>query len=207
MQTSDFKEITVISVVCKTQELFKICYESLRFFYPNIHYIVINGLAGDKCTDYLDNIAKEDKNVELLKFQHNCGHGNGMHTALCVAKDKYKYAYIIDSDTRQEFPIIEKFINEIYRPFYAMGSVGKVNDRGFGAREDSYIPYVHPAIMFLNIDYYFKRRQFQEHGAPVLNAMKDLYDRNESNMLIKFPVRDYVFHNWRGTRNITGKYL
>lgn len=203
----NINEVTVISVVCKTKELFKICYESVRYFYPSINYIIINGLAGDSCTDYLDEIAKEDKRLAVFKFKNNIGHGPGMHAAICFAKSVCKYAYIIDSDTRQESPIIEEFMKRKPENFYAMGSVGKVNDRGFGAKEDSYIPYVHPAIMFLNMEYYFKRRQFHEHGAPVLNAMKDLHSRNESDMLINFPVRDFVWHNWRGTRAVTGMYL
>lgn len=201
----DLNDVTVISVVCKTKELFKVAYESLRYYYPNINFIIINGLAGDKCTDYLDSIKANDTNMELFKFEHNIGHGPGMHAALCFAKDKYKYAYIIDSDTRQEYPVIEEFLKRKPEKFYAMGSVGTVNDKGFAAKEDSCIPYLHPSIMFLDIEYYFKRRPFHEHGAPILNAMKDLHKRNESDMLIKFPVRDYVFHNWRGTRNITRK--
>jgi hypothetical protein len=207
MRAFDIKEITAICVVCKTKELFEICYNSFRKLYPYTNLIVINGMAGDDCTTYLDSIASSDVNLKLFKFKNNIGHGPGMHAALCFANTLYKYAYIFDSDTRQDIPILEEFYKIKTEDFYGIGSVGKVNEKGFGAKDDSYIPYVHPAILFLHIESYFKYAPFHDHGAPILNAMKDLYDKKQSDKLINFPVRKYVFHNWRGTRNVTRKYL
>lgn len=199
------ENVTGISVFCKTPHLIDDAYSSFRKFYPKNPLIISNGLAGDETTRILKLLEVSDNNLSVLCFEENIGHGPGMHDALL--KTGTPAAYIFDSDTRIDFPVIEPMLQAINKPlWYAIGSLGAVNNAGFAGKPDSAIPYIHPAIMMVNVAEYLQYHPFIDHGAPLLKTMIDISSKGHSEKLIHFPVRKYVWHGWKGTRNITGKY-
>jgi hypothetical protein len=208
----DLADVTAVTVVCRTKDLFKIAYGSFRRFYPDVPLLVVNGLAGDECTSYVESAQKTDHNLRLIKFRHNIGHGRGMHVAL--QRVATPYAYIFDSDTRTDAPVLEPMLERASRQgdFYAVGIVMDVDRRGRNtylseAQPGVSIAYAHPAVMLLNLKQYWAHQPFFEHGAPALNAMVDLHDAGRSDLLIDFPVADYVHHEWSGTRKVTKRYM
>ena len=187
-------------------------YESFRRFYPEVPVLVVNGLAGNETTAYVNDLKRTDPNLRLVRFRHNVGHGRGMHVGL--QRVKTAYAYVFDSDTRMDAPVLEPFLHAAAErdDFYAIGGVGHVDRRGVDtfrpeAQTGVAILYVHPAVMLLNLERYWDYRPFFEHGAPVLDAMLDLHDRGRTDLLVGFPVAEYVFHQWAGTRKVTKMHL
>ncbi len=208
----DLSDITAVAVVCQTKDLFKVAYESLRRFYPKVPLLVVNGLAGDDCTSYLESLKRTDANLRLMKFRYNIGHGRGMHVAL--QRVRTPYAYIFDSDTRMDAPVLQPMLETVSRldDFYGVGVVMHVDRCGINtylpeAQTGISIPYLHPAAMLLNLRRYRQYRPFFEHGAPALSAALDLYDTGGADLLVDFPVADYVHHEWAGTRKVTKRYL
>jgi hypothetical protein len=208
----DLRDITAVTVVARTRDLFEVAYGSFRHFYPDVPVLVVNGLAGDECTVYVKSIKRTDPNLRLMEFRHNIGHGRGMHVALQHVSTPY--AYVFDSDTRMNAPILKPMLQTVadLDDFYALGGVGAVDRRGISTRSPEAqpgisIPYVHPAVMLVNLRRYGDYRPFCEHGAPVLDAMIDLHDSGRSDLLVNFRVTDYVYHEWAGTRKVTKRYL
>lgn len=205
-------DFAAVTVTCKTKDLFEVTYQSFRKFYPDMLYLVINGLSGDDNTDRLKELELIDKNLKVYYFENNFGHGASMDYAIKTAFSVYdkKHAFIFDSDVRHDKEVISKIIPiaNANPNYYGIGRCsGKVNDRGFCAKPDSYISYIHPSRFVLNIAYYLERVPFFEHGAPLLNSMKDLHLRGESGNLIEFPIDTYIWHRWLGTREVTKKFL
>jgi hypothetical protein len=200
-----------VTVTCKTKDLFEITYRSFRKLYPDMLYIVVNGVAGDDNTTQLINLEKEDPMLKVYYFKGNICHGPGMDFAMKVLHSVYNidHAFIFDSDVRHDKEVLSQIVPVmIANPsYYGIGRCsGTVNETGFCAKPDSYIPYIHPSRFVVNISFYMTRKPFQYHGAPCLDAMKDLYLRGESKKLIEFPIDTYIAHEWCGTRNITGVF-
>lgn len=201
-------DFTGISVACKTPELIQVAYLSFRKFYT-APLIIVNGLAADDdmTTRLLRHYERRDPRLTVIYRPDNVGHGPGMNLALRACKTPV--AYVFDSDTRMDIPPVGAMMEAAARvpAWYAVGSVGAVDDKGYAGKPESYIPYVHPAIMLVNVLAFRAGAGFIDHGAPVISAMKELHAAGRSGELVHFPVRDYVFHGWRGTRMVTRRFL
>ena len=197
------QDVTVVMVMYKTVDLFRIAYGSLRKFYPALKIVVVDGSGGDSCTKYLDQIERSDPNFMLLKFDYNIGHGRGMHVG--IVKAQSEYVLLLDSDTMvKRGGFIEEMKKMMRKETYAVGHVQSVNAGGIATKKDG-LPYIHPSTCLLNRWNYMKFQPFQAHGAPCVFAMMDIHSRGLSEKLLRpFDVAEYVRHDWNGTRGKFG---
>lgn len=190
--------ITGITVVHNTKGLIDRAIKSIRKFYPELPLIIINGSTpGHKCDIYLK--SKPYDNCIIYHIGRNIGHGEGLHYGLTMCKTKQ--ALIFDSDIEiKKGDIIEKMQENLKDSDYGIGEICYANRHGRNVTIG--ICYLHPHFMLINHIQYMEYNKFVHHGAPCIKTMLDLFEQGKSSMLIGFPVKDYITHDCRGTRNL-----
>lgn len=191
--------ITGITVVYNTKGLIDRAIKSIRKFYPELPLIIVNGSTpGHKCDIYLK--SKPYDNCTIYNIGSNIGHGEGLDHGL--AKCKTQQALLFDSDIEiKKEGVIEKMQANLKDSNYGIGEICHTDRHGRNVTIG--IPYLHPHFMLINKIQYNKYNKFVHHGAPCIKTMLDLYEQSKSSMLIKFPVKDYIEHDYRGTRNLS----
>jgi hypothetical protein len=199
------EKVKILTVHYKTPDLIYKQYDSIRKFYPNIFYHIIDGSDDNKT--YFSDLEQKDKNVFVERFGYNIHHGPGMDHAIINSNEKY--ILILDSDVS----IKESFLDEMLTDFsgIAKGLRIIVNDEGLSSwqkkqtkNHDFIYPYIHPYCMLIDKDEYIKFKPFVKHGAPCINFMVDVYNNNQSDRLIHFDIEKYVNLVIRGTRSKWG---
>lgn len=194
------KNITAIVCVHNTKKLLKKAIDSLRLHYPSIHIVIVN----NNSTDVLDYTGMWP-NTTVYNLKENIGHGPAIHFAM--QRIDTKYALIMDSDIEVvSGGVIEEMLSMVSTEiFYGIGSIVKVNDNGINVGKDNSINYLHPYFCLIDKSMYFSFHKAINHGAPFIAAMTDIKKAEMSEeVLISFPVGDYVNHRWRGTRDLNG---
>lgn len=211
------KEITAITVVCNTPEMFGRMYEAFRRFHRRMPLIVIdNSDEGSDCQKHIAGYASDI--TSIYQFKENIAHGRGLNFA--IQKVKTEYALIMDSDT----VILKDPLKEMMKLFddntYGVGCITEVGKDGYDFRAMKAhkvpIPYLHPFFALIRVSEFWKYKPFVHHGAPWYKAAKDLFDKNESHKIKHFNglrafdhaadgrliavKTDYVFHDFGGTR-------
>ncbi len=160
--------------------------------------IIINGSTpGHKCDIYLK--SNPYTNCTIYHVGSNIGHGKGLDYGLMLCKTKQ--AFLFDSDIEmKKGGILEKMELILKDSSYGIGEICHTDKNGNNVTIG--IPYLHPYFMLINTIQYMKYKNFVHHGAPCIKAMLDLYQQSKSFMLLEFPVKDYIDHNYRGTRNL-----
>ena len=197
--------IEIISVHYKTPDLIYNQYKSVRNFYPNLPYKIIDG--SDNNVKYFEDIEKNDTLFTVDRFGYNIHHGPGMDHA--IRNSKYEYLLILDSDVSLKKRVIEHLFDNFKG--YATGKLIKIDSTGHekwqkkGENPNNFIyTYIHPYCMLINKNEYIKYKPFKKHGAPCIDAMIDLYDNNKTDMLNGVIIEDYVDLKIRGTRSVWG---
>jgi hypothetical protein len=199
------ENIEIISVHYKTPKFIYEQYESVRKIYPYIDYRIIDG--SDDKKNYFEDLESIDKNFSVKRFGYNIHHGPGMDYALKTSNKDF--VLIIDSD----ITIKCELINDMLKIFngYSVGKKIIVNECGFESWQktnncnSNYIyEYIHPYTTLIKKDEYLKHKPFIKHGAPCIEAMIDLKNKNLTRLLIDFHIEDYVNLKTRGTRKIWG---
>jgi len=184
-------------VVYRTYSLMKDAIASVRRFYPEMDFIVVDNTDGTVPAD-LRPWARENR-VKLIRVGSNIGHGPGMNVALWSTDADV--LLILDTDTEMRKPgLLEDALSQARtRPerWYGIGKIG-VPKVLIGGES---IAYLHPAVCLVNVEQYRKFEPFTDHGAPTVAAMYDLHIKGLTKRLIGFPVLDYVKHFWAKTRN------
>jgi len=183
-------KITALSVVYNTKDVFKKAYDSIRGFHPDLPMLIIDGSdKKDPCYEYVKSL--KSKYTEIIQVENNIGHGRGMDMGL--RQIKTPYALIFDSDIEMiKSPIpqmLEMMDNETYGVgwIYNIGRDGRDWGKGHGPDEPK-IPYLHPYFQLLNVEKYKKYHPYVHHGAPCYLAMIDIFEKGESDKLLKeFP--------------------
>ena len=197
--------IEIISVHYKTPDYIYEQYKTIRTFYPEVKYQIIDG-SDDKQTYFLD-LEKNDLNFSVKRFGYNIHHGPGMDYA--IKNSKHEFILILDSDVSLKQPII----NEMFKVFkgYSVGKKIKINSSGFESWQKTnhgdknfIYDYVHPYCMLINKNEYIKHKPFIKHGAPCIESMIDLYNKKLTNLLSNFDIESYVNLKIRGTRSKWG---
>ncbi|KKN59936.1 hypothetical protein LCGC14_0536860 [marine sediment metagenome] len=190
--------LTGITVVYNTKGLIDRAIKSVRKFYPELPLIIVNGSTpGHKCDVYLKSNPYD--NCTTYHIGGNIGHGEGLNYGL--ASCLTKHALLFDSDIEmKKGGIIEKMQADLKDSSYGIGEICYTDKNGRNVTIG--IPYLHPYFMLINKIQYLKYIKFAHHGAPCIKTMLDLYEQSKSSMLIEFPVKDYIEHNYRGTRNL-----
>lgn len=199
------EKVKILTVNYKTPDLIYKQYNSIRKFYPNIFYHIIDGSDDNKI--YFSDLEQKDKNVFVERFGYNIHHGPGMDHG--IRNSKHNYLLILDSDVS----IKSDFLDLIFNNFKGIASGWKifVNNEGVSSNQpsrtenkDFIYPYVHPYCMLINKKKYLKYKPFKKHGAPCLDFMIDLYEKNNSDKLIDFDIQNHVDLVIRGTRSKWG---
>jgi len=198
--------ITAVCVVYRTKDLVQTAIESFRSFYPEIPIVVVDNSAREgKCTRYLREIANQDDNTRIFVMSENIGHGPGMDYA--IRNIDTDWVYIFDSDTEMIKPGIIEAAGPLMegRTILATGHMQLVSCKGRGngeTKDPANIPYIHPAICFINKQLYLKYPPFRYHGAPCIDTYVEIFKQGLSDdLLYEFPVELFVYHKWRGTRS------
>ena len=200
------ESITAICVCYRTKELVQIAIESFRKFYPDMPLIVVDNSAREgKCTRYLHEFVNTDDNASIFAMAENVGHGPGMDYALKAIKTEW--AYIFDSDTEMIAGGLVEFAESAIKDktILAAGNIQLVSSSGLGneqRKQKVNIPYVHPAVCFINRLVYAGFPPFKYHGAPCIDTYMRVHKTGQSrNLLMHLLVGQFVKHTWRGTRS------
>jgi hypothetical protein len=197
--------VEIISVHYKTPELIYNQYNSVRKFYPTLPYRIIDG--SDNNVKYFDDLKKIDSNFKVKRFGYNIHHGPGMDYA--IKNSIYDYQLILDSDVS----IKDKIIEVLFENFkgYSCGKLIKINSDGFEywqkknePKENFIYTYIHPYCMLIKKSEYIKYKAFKKHGAPCIDAMIDIYNNNQVELLSGVVIEKYVDLKIRGTRSVWG---
>lgn len=189
---------TGITVVYNTKSLIDRSIKSIRKFYPELPLIIVNGSTpGHKCDVYLKSNPYDNCIIHHVGI--NIGHGKGLHYGIRMCRDKQ--VLLFDSDIEmKKGGILEKMGSHLKDSSYGIGEICHVDKHGRNVNIG--IPYLHPYFVLINTIQYMKYKSFSHHGSPCIKTMLDLYEQSKSFMLIEFPVKDYIEHNYRGTRNL-----
>ena len=199
------EKVKIISVHYKTPELIYTQYNSVRKFYPNIKYEIIDG--SDDGKNYFLDLEQSDPNFTVKRFGYNIHHGPGMDYA--IRNSTHKYLLILDSDVS----IKKDFLNIMLNNFLGIAKGLKivVNNEGLSnwqiknpINNNVIYPYIHPYCMLLDREEYLNFKPFKKHGAPCIDFMVDVCENNQSDKLINFNIEDYVNLVKRGTRSKWG---
>jgi len=187
--------LTGVVVEYATPDLLRIAIESIRKFY-DFPIIVING--SEERLDY--------PNVEVKNVGYNIGHGLGMDMGIKMAKTDYVLTF--DTDIEMKKPCLEQMLEKAKDDTYAIGKVYLRNNTEFYNQHRDVFPsmgvvhIVHPSFQIVNKKEYLQYAPYISAGAPTVLSYHDIArHKKEKEILINFPVPDYVEHRNAGTRN------
>lgn len=199
------EEVEILSVHYKTPELIYNQYKTVRMFYPQIKYQIIDG--SDDKKNYFHDLEKKDSNFSVKRFGHNIHHGPGMNYG--IQNSKHDFILILDSDVSLKKPLIQEML-QVFNG-YSVGKKITVNSDGLSSwqkntnNNNKYIyDYIHPYCTLINRKEYIKHKPFIKHGAPCIESMIDLYNKKLTNLLSNFDIETYVDLKIRGTRSKWG---
>jgi DNA-directed RNA polymerase subunit L len=87
------KNVEIISVHYKTPDLIYNQYTSVRKFYPELPYKIIDG--SDNNVNYFEDLEIKDINFSVKRFGYNIHHGPGMDSG--IKNSEYEYQLILES--------------------------------------------------------------------------------------------------------------
>jgi len=193
---------TAIIVSYNTADLLRACYNSIRKFYPELPVIIIDGSHhANECFTYSKSIA--DKFTRVANVEFNIGHGPGMKLGIGMCQTNY--FLLIDSDVTIDKAGVIEGMEATHQSkadtlVYGCGKVVQVNETGNNV--DKGINYLHPYFALINKTAYLNHEPFINHGAPLIKTMLSIF---YPNILVSFPVDEFVTHKGRGTRELKPK--
>ena len=202
------KNVTVLTVNYNTHDLVKRLIDSVwRVLGNDISIHIVDGSDQNISTiDNLEDITSRD-NVVHHKLGFNIHHGPGMDYG--ISRINTPYTLILDSDSLLTSDILNIYNTTLPEDFYAAGhacyvdTTGHINGDSNGKNNGNVskfnIKYIHPACLLIDNNRYKNYRPFRKHGAPCLDNMIDVNNRNESELLIHIDNDELWEHNGRGT--------
>jgi hypothetical protein len=190
--------MTGIVVTYNTCALFEAMLASLRAHLPALPLVVVDGSdRRDACYKFVQAI--KDPNTTTYQLEKNIGHGLGLHFAIERTPDEQ--LLLMDSDIVLHGDPTAAMLQLLGPDVYAVGELDTVGANGLRANPVRNVPFVQPYFMLLSRRQYYKYNRFVHHGTPSYKAMVQIFQQGQSAKLLQaFPVADYVFHNWGGTR-------
>ena len=127
-----------IVVNYKTPDLIRNFLSDFRYYYPDLHLLIVDNSSFDRSTDLIYSVCKKDGNMMMLANFFNFHHGPGLHKAIQYIENYFEFALIMDSDLqfhKTTFPTIT--IDGESPPF---GPVGDIKSAKFsGGRAEKSI--------------------------------------------------------------------
>lgn len=180
-----------------TPDFLRTAIESIRKFY-DFPIIVINGSENPEKLDY--------PNVDVKNVGYNIGHGLGMDMGIKMTETDYVLTF--DTDIEMKEPCLELMLEKAEEDTYAIGKIYLKNNTDFYNKHRDVFPnmgivhIVHPSFQIVNKNEYLKYAPYISDGAPTVLSYHDLArHKKEKEVLINFPVLDYIEHRNAGTRN------
>ncbi len=190
-----------------TPELTRRAVWSLRSLYPDLEIRVLDNASPDDSVAQLEQLGPAVPPFGLVESAVNLHHGGGMDRLIRTAIDEW--ILLFDSDClayRRGF--IEQMRERAEAEnAYMIGQLLTVDAHGYPPTEGASVTYayVHPHCALVRRSTYLTLPPFEKHGVPCLRNELEAARRGE--VLLDFPVRDYVFHLSRGTVNEHGYRL
>lgn len=204
------KSITVLICQRNTNDLIRLCLESLLRFYPDINILVVDGSSADGSAAYLKYKAILHPNITVWTRSGINSHGVTMDEAI----KKYittKYVLLMDSDVIMERGgCIEAMLDEFTtnERIYAIGSLMLVTRANHACgpplNDADILRYAHPSFSIYDVKKYHELAPFTDHGAPCVYNMLEAEKRQLH--INYYPVDKYVSHlcggSWTEPRTI-----
>lgn len=200
------KLITAVTVNYKTKDLIKQSVSQFRKYYPTMPLIIVDGSSYETSSDWIYRFGKTDQNTTCLFNTFNLHHGPSLHAGILLARTEIIFTF--DSDTFiVKAGLIEAMYDKVSRTkeWYGIAVVDPVNRKGFD-QANGKIKYINPRCTLINKKQYLKFKPFIKHGAPCIDAMIDLHDKEQDHLLINFDYWPYIKHEFKGTVKRTGGY-
>lgn len=195
--------ISVTGVVvnyCTPVEIHK-AVTTLKKAYPSMKVIIVDG-SPDESPGFNTcfRLSNQLHNTIHLPVGRNIGHGPGLVKGIGLVQTEL--ILIFDSDTTLTNPGILEIMIECMserEEVYGCGAIVVTN--GTGVNANTGIQYLHPHFALIDRKTYWKYKPIINHGAPMIYAMNDIH-KSGRDILIDFPVSDYVFHQGKVTRRL-----
>jgi len=205
LMTKMIDNITGVVVCYNTQSLLKVCLQSIRKFYPYLKIIIIDGSSvSNSCHQYVKSI--KDPHIKTISLGFNIGHGKGMNKGINMANTDYVLPF--DSDITLKKSPLEKMIELFKYNTFGVGEIQYVNTKGINISpvNKNAISYLHPYFQIINRNIYKNFSPYNHHGAPCILTMLDIHKKGLSEKILRdFPVKNFIEHRWRGTRELKPK--
>ena len=193
----EIKNLTGVVVEYATPDLLKKAIDSIRMFY-DFPIIVING--SEEKLDY----------PNVVDVGYNIGHGLGMDMGIKMAKTDYVLTF--DTDIEMLRPCLKQMLKKMNEDTYAIGkiylnnNISVYNKYAEAFKGVGIVRIVHPSFQIVNKKEYLKYAPYISDGAPTVLSYHDLARRKiDKEVLIDFPVLDFVEHRKSGTRDVIDK--
>jgi hypothetical protein len=193
-------KLKAATVHCNTPDLLVRAIKSIREFYPQLGICVV------------DNSTKAHKEVEEFEQEEmflryimggNVGHGPAMDWA--INNLDAEYLLLFDTDIIMKKPCLEKMLPMFDKDTFGVGEVNyepqELYHVRFGDGSDK-IPVLHPYFHIVQTKVYRKFLPYIQNGGPCFLTALDIFSSRKTHILKNFPVRDYIEHSWRGTRDV-----
>ena len=204
------QDVTAITVVCNTPEVFTDMLAAFRAFHPTMPLIVIDNSDKSECTG--------DEYTTIYQFAENIGHGRGLNFA--IHEVRTKYVLIMDSDTIIFKDPVPEMLSMFDPDTYGVGCITEVGRDGYdyGAYGTHRVPikYLHPFFALIDRKEYLEHKPFVHHGAPWYKVAVEFFDNNLTHKIKHFnglrafdkaangkliaAKTEYVFHDFGSTR-------
>jgi hypothetical protein len=181
------KDITAITVVYNTADLFLRAYKSVRLFHPTMSILVIDGSDIKECSQFIRSFSSDY--TSIISIGYNIGHGKGMDKGIRMVRTKY--AMLFDTDIVMLKSPVEQMLQMMSDESFGIGWVTEIGRDGydfgtFGHHKEP-IKYLHPYFHIINVENYKKYKPYCHHGAPCFKTALDLHDQGKSHLLLQFP--------------------
>lgn len=191
--------LTGVVVNYNTPALLTKSIESIRKFY-DFPIIAIDG-SQNPCEVHIPNVRKID-------VGYNIGHGLGMD--LGIKESQTKYVLTFDTDIEMKSPCLEEMLDKlgdnysIGKAYYIPTTGGFYKNKPKLFPDTDSVKMVHPSFQIVNKEQYLKYAPYISDGAPTALSYHDLFRRGKQDLMIDFPVLDYIYHRNAGTRDVVG---
>ncbi len=201
--------VTAVSVNFMTKDFTQDCFESFRFFYPSLPFILVDNGSEDESTEFIRSVGEGD-NVTAIFNERNRGHGFGLDRGIRAAQTPY--VFTIDSDCIVlqggflELMLVEFESDSL---LCALGQTFEIPEYPELYPQQS---VAHPAAMLLDREKYLPLRPFEGSSAPSVNTLIAAQFEHGYHVQSfptrwtpnppELPIGDYILHICLGTRHV-----
>jgi glycosyltransferase involved in cell wall biosynthesis len=195
----NLEEPTILIINHRTADLIARSVESLLSFYPYANILLIDNGSNDKSSEYIRNLDRKHDQISALFNRHNRFHGPALDQGLKHCQTAL--VLTLDSDTEViRGGLLEEMASCFIQPrVYAVGKLVHMDWFGYelGSNKPFSTAYIHPACMMIRRETYLTLKPFFHHGSPAIRNMR--HATRSGQILVDFPIDDYINHLGRGT--------